>query len=316
MERAALGWAVHARGDDVAGAVLSRLGGSPSHEVMATIANADRLATQVVGRWLATGEGATAEEQVQLSGPGSLVGSIALDEFVKAYLVWREVTIDVLEEEAARLGCAAALVDEALTMVARSLDVSLVRMARQFESERRRLEDELAAERAKLAHQAMHDCLTGLPNRSFLYDRISRSLRAGSDPQANTALLFVDLDGFKGINDACGHEAGDRLLLEVADRLCSVVRPSDTVARLGGDEFVVLCERLESADAAFAVADRVLESLRSPFVLDGRSPQLSASVGIAVPEAGEGPEALLGRADAAMYVAKRRGDARVLAPAA
>ncbi|MCW2992429.1 MAG: bifunctional diguanylate cyclase/phosphodiesterase [Solirubrobacterales bacterium] len=316
MERAALGWALHARGDDVAAEVLRRLGGTPTLEVMASIANADRLATQVVGRWLATGEGATGDEHAQLSGPGALVGAITLDELVKAYLAWREVTIQVLEEEGARLGSDEALLAEGRVMVARSSDVSLVRMARQFEAERGRLAAELASERAKLAHQAMHDPLTGLPNRVLLYDRITQALSATGRYGGITAVLFVDLDGFKEVNDGCGHETGDRILVEVSDRLRSVVRPSDTVARLGGDEFVVLCERLDAHDEASAVADRVLDAVRFPFVAGDRTMALSASIGIAFPADGEQPDALVGRADAAMYVAKRRRDARELAPAA
>jgi diguanylate cyclase (GGDEF)-like protein len=221
----------------------------------------------------------------------------------------------VVQEEAERLAVGDELLSEALAMVGRSFDVSLIRMARQFETERGRLEDELADERSKLAHQAMHDCLTGLPNRILLYDRITRALGAARRYGTRTALLFVDLDGFKAVNDARGHEAGDRLLVEVAARLRCAVRPSDTVARLGGDEFVVLCERLDDADQAFTVADRLLEVLREPLAAGAGTVSISASVGIAFPEPGEQPDALVGRADGAMYVAKRRGDARELASA-
>jgi diguanylate cyclase (GGDEF)-like protein len=315
-ERAALGWALHRRADDVAAEVLHGLPGNPSYEVLASIAAADRLATQVVGRWLATGEGATEHEHEQLSGPGALVGIIDLPTLVKAYLAWRDAAVVILVEEGARLGCADGVLAEAREVIERSCDASLVRMARQFDAERGRLEQELADERGRLAHQALHDCLTGLPNRTLLYDRVAQSLHARRRYGGEIALLFVDLDGFKSINDRCGHEAGDRLLVAVADRLRHAVRPSDTLARLGGDEFIVLCDRLTDAAEAEGVADRVLAALREPFVLAAGTARLSASVGIAIARPGEEPDAIVSRADVAMYAAKRRGDARELATAA
>jgi len=314
-QRAALGWALHDRADDVAGRVLHGLEGSPSYEVLASIAEADRLATQVVGRWLATGDGATEEEHAKLSGPGSLVGIYPLPELVKAYLAWREAAMAVLAEQAEALGCDDALVAEARVVIERSCDAALVRMGRQFDQSRSRLEDELAAERAKLAHQALHDPLTGLPNRVLLYDRLEQALRASGRYGGAVALLFVDLDGFKTVNDRCGHETGDQLLVAVARRLQRAVRPSDTPARIGGDEFVVLCDRLPDADEARRLADRILETLRDPFLIARQRLALSASVGIALGAAGEAPDAVVGRADAAMYAAKRRGDACELAPA-
>src|SRR3954451_4209801 len=220
-ERAALGWALHRRADDVAAEVLHGLPGNPSYEVLASIAAADRLATQVVGRWLATGEGATEHEHEQLSGPGALVGIIDLPTLVKAYLAWRDAAVAVLEQEGARLACSDAVLAEARDVIERSCDASL----------------------------------TALPNRTLLYDRVAQSLHARRRYGGELALLFVDLDGFKGVNDRCGHEAGERLLVAVTDRLRHAVRPSDTLARLGGDEFIVLCDRLTDAAEAEGVAD-------------------------------------------------------------
>jgi diguanylate cyclase (GGDEF)-like protein len=311
--RAALGWAVHARGDDVAVEVLRRLDGQPPIEVLGSIAAADRLATQVVGRFLATGEGATEVEHAQLSGPGALINAIDLPALIKAYLAWREATIAVVDEEGARLRSPEALIAEAHHVIARSSDASIVRMARQFDLERRRLEEALSGERAKLAHQVMHDCLTGLPNRTLLYDRIGSALASLRRYGGTVGVLFVDLDGFKDVNDGHGHETGDRLLSVVAERVSTAVRPSDTVARLGGDEFIVLCDRLEEPGEAVAVAQRVLGALRVPFALPAGEATLTASVGIALAELGEAPDALVGRADQAMYAAKRRGDALELA---
>lgn len=312
--RVTLGWALHARGDDVAADVLRRIGGRLSFEVLARIATADRLATQVVGRWLATGEGAMEAEHAQLSGLGSLVNAVDLPALVKGYLAWREAAIAVLEEEGARSGCGESLLAEARQVIARSCDASIVRMVRQFELERSRLQDALAEERAKLTHQALHDYLTGLPNRPLLFNRIAHALHGADRYGGTVALLFVDLDGFKDVNDGFGHETGDLLLVAVAERLCVAVRPSDTVARLGGDEFIVLCDRLEDAGEATAVAERVLAALREPFVLPVGEAALTASIGIALASDDEAPDELVGRADHAMYAAKRRGDAHEVAP--
>jgi len=168
-------------------------------------------------------------------------------------------------------------------------------MSRQFDEERRRLQE-------ALAHQALHDGLTGLANRTLLFDRLEKALQAARRYGGWLALLFIDLDDFKAVNDSRGHDAGDDLLLEAARRLQEVVRPSDTVARLGGDEFVILCERLDgAADEAVAIAMRAREALEEA--------SLSASVGIAVATGAEDADMLVNRADHAMYAAKRRGGA-------
>jgi diguanylate cyclase (GGDEF)-like protein/PAS domain S-box-containing protein len=157
---------------------------------------------------------------------------------------------------------------------------------------------------SKLAHQASHDMLTGLPNRSEMLVLMGAAF-AAREPMA---LLFIDLDRFKWVNDSLGHEAGDLLLVEVADRLRRVLRPGDVVARLGGDEFVVLAHGVREVGTAVALADRVAEALRRPVRLPGeRESYASASIGIAIAGAGDGPETLLRDADTAMYQAKAAG---------
>jgi diguanylate cyclase (GGDEF)-like protein/PAS domain S-box-containing protein len=161
---------------------------------------------------------------------------------------------------------------------------------------------------AKLAHQAMHDPLTGLPNRTLFTDRMmlakARLRRGGS-----LGLMFCDLDYFKGVNDGFGHEAGDRLLIEVAQRLRSILRPSDTVARFGGDEFALLCEEIEPG-AAERIAERMKEAFSVPFLIDGCEVPLTASTGIALTtDPDVDPDQLLSDADLAMYAAKQRGRA-------
>ena len=168
---------------------------------------------------------------------------------------------------------------------------------------RRRIEEQLA-------HQAVHDALTGLPNRLLAAERLEQALARSSRTGSEVAVLFVDLDRFKLVNDSRGHAAGDELLVTVAERLRRVVRGSDVVARFGGDEFVVVCEDRTAAFEASRVAHRITEALRDPFVVDGQEVFLSASVGIAVSEGAGSPETLLRDADAAMYRAKEKGRSR------
>jgi diguanylate cyclase (GGDEF)-like protein/PAS domain S-box-containing protein len=162
---------------------------------------------------------------------------------------------------------------------------------------------------ATLTHQALHDALTGLPNRVLLLDRLGVALERFRRAGAACAVLFCDLDRFKVVNDSDGHQVGDRLLVECARRLGHVLRDGDTVARFGGDEFVVLCADLTDPGDAVAVAERIAEALRAPFVVDGREFFVSTSIGIAYPDMGSHPDALLRDADAAMYRAKERGRA-------
>jgi diguanylate cyclase (GGDEF)-like protein len=170
-------------------------------------------------------------------------------------------------------------------------------------AERQRLEQQLR-------HQALHDSLTGLANRRLLRDRVAQALSRVSRHGGQVAVLFIDLDGFKAVNDRLGHAAGDALLVAVAGRLLTGRRASDTVARLGGDEFAVLVEDVD-ADGATVVAERVVASLREPFVVAGQQVTVSASVGTALgPRASDLADDLLRDADMAMYMAKGAGKDR------
>jgi diguanylate cyclase (GGDEF)-like protein/PAS domain S-box-containing protein len=163
----------------------------------------------------------------------------------------------------------------------------------------------------RLAHQATHDPLTGLPNRTLLLDRLEMALARARRHHRRIAVLFLDLDHFKVVNDSLGHGLGDRLLVAIAGRLRATLRPDDTVARFGGDEFVVLCEDLAGRADAVAVAERLLAELAGPFTVDGAEVFVGASVGIAFPDHPDAdPETLIRDADAAMYQAKDRGRGR------
>ncbi len=187
---------------------------------------------------------------------------------------------------------------------------------------REEIEAELVRERALLAHQATHDPLTGLANRALLFARMEQVYaHAGREPDRRAGILFIDLDGFKPINDVHGHEAGDRVLMAVAERLKAAVRPTDTVARLGGDEFAVLCDPLATGDSACGIGERIRRALEQPIVLGaGTTVSVGASVGIAESPAAVGdPHQLLADADAAMYrvkVARRVGRDRAHTAAA
>jgi diguanylate cyclase (GGDEF)-like protein/PAS domain S-box-containing protein len=165
----------------------------------------------------------------------------------------------------------------------------------------------------QLRYQALHDPLTKLANRTRFADRLEHALLRSARTGHRVAVLFMDLDNFKGVNDSLGHTAGDKLLTGVAERAQSCLRPGDTIARLGGDEFAILIDDVETEDAATRVADRLFASMDVPFVLEGKELLVRASVGIALSGGTDttvDADSLLRDADVAMYVAKSRGKAR------
>jgi diguanylate cyclase (GGDEF)-like protein len=203
-----------------------------------------------------------------------------------------------------------------------ALDQLQTRLSREFAA-RAQLEREISEARAALAHartelagtraqelqaryQASHDALTRLPNRTLFLERLAQSLGTQSPPRQGLAVLFLDLDGFKPINDAHGHAAGDELLRVVASRLARSVREADTVSRLGGDEFACILQGLATADRAAALSMKLREAICLPCRLGDRMVQVGVSIGIALcPGDGTTSEELLLKADMAMYRAKR-----------
>ena len=201
-------------------------------------------------------------------------------------------------------------------------DESDVRLLETFASqvsvslENGRLEDSLAQLtelKEELRHQALHDSLTKLANRTLFSERVETAIAGCVNDDRFISVMFLDLDDFKTVNDSLGHAAGDELLIQVANRLRSYTRPGDIVARLGGDEFAILLEDLTSPQGSTDVADRVLVGMNIPFNLEGKELTVNTSIGIAFGGDGESPDQIMRNADAAMYAAKqsRKGTYRV-----
>jgi diguanylate cyclase (GGDEF)-like protein len=171
-------------------------------------------------------------------------------------------------------------------------------------TERKLLEDELT-------HRAFHDPLTGLPNRDLFMNRLTHAVSRIGRREKKVAVLFMDLDNFKYVNDSLGHKEGDRLLVVVTERLTTCLRPGDTLARLGGDEFTVLLENIAEEGEAINIAERISQALQNPVILNGHEVYATTSIGIVLAASGgDRAEALLQDADAAMYQAKRKGKSR------
>ena len=160
----------------------------------------------------------------------------------------------------------------------------------------------------KIAHLAHYDYLTDLPNRALLLDVLSHSVSLAKRNKRKVAVLFIDLDGFKIVNDTLGHDAGDLLLKGVSRRIKETLRESDTVARMGGDEFILVLDNIESAENALFAANKILSALSEPFDLMGRPGRVGGSIGISIfPDDSEAPVQLVKQADEAMYLAKQSG---------
>jgi diguanylate cyclase (GGDEF)-like protein len=271
------------------------------------------VSTMAFARWMA-GEGAEVAREVgqeswNIFGQLAAQRAAPLNEVTKRCLRWRDAAADAIDEIGAQLELSETALDRALSMLQRSLDVTLVRMCQSFEAERRRAHEELHRRQEELAFMATHDALTGLPNRTLILDRVEQMLVRARRNQTPVAALFVDLDNFKHINDTLGHGVGDQLLRAVAARLEAVVRDIDALGRLGGDEFVVVAEGMSLAAGPELIAERLLGALKQPFKLKGAENTrlvVTASVGVAMGDRATAEE-LLRDADIAMYRAKWDG---------
>jgi diguanylate cyclase (GGDEF)-like protein len=313
----ALGRALDRRSKDIAVSIADQwekkqgYWGTPQEaELRAEIIRITELGTCAVARFLITHESPTPRQAAAVSeiGRAPVDERVTLAGLTKLYLYWRDAAVQAVNEEADKLGSSQAVTEEALAVVRAGTDSSLVGMAKQFDVAYVQLHSKLAEEQARLAYLALHDTLTGLPNRALFLEQLTRALSASDRRKSQIAVLFVDIDHFKSVNDLAGHSVGDQLLTTVATRLQQVIRPGDTAARLGGDEFVVLCEDLRAGeDEAAAVAQRIRSALAVPMLFNGRALVTSASIGVAVAQPDDDPDVLLSHADAAMYRVKQNG---------
>jgi diguanylate cyclase (GGDEF)-like protein len=277
------------------------------------VASVCRTATMSVSQFIATGHAPSEENRRRMSNVGRAAANATVEfsEVTKIHLNWRDSVLGVLREESRRLEFSPETLHEANERVHSHFDWSLFVMAERFDLRRKELQSQLAEEQGRLAHQALHDPLTGLPNRVFFLERLAQAVDAATRRSIRSAVLFVDIDRFKAINDVAGHAAGDQLIVGVGNRLRDMLRPGDTVARLGGDEFVILCENLLDAQSeAIGIAERICSVMVKPFSTPNSELFTSASIGIAFVKPGDDPHVLVARADSAMYMAKQHGRAR------
>jgi len=244
--------------------------------------------------------------QVVRDDGDSPTGVLSVALVTKLNLWWKYATSLVLAEEAGRLGVSDGTLFEATQMVDRSCNSSMVRMAKQYDLELQDLH-------ARLVHLASHDQLTGLANRAVFLARLETAITRLARHPGGLAVVFIDLDDFKAVNDAFGHGSGDELLTVLGERFADLMRPEDTVARFGGDEFVALFEDLtDPANEAAVLAERLHQAVTEPLVIGGEPLHMTASIGVAVVTGVDcRSEEVLAQADMTMYGVKRAGRNRV-----
>jgi diguanylate cyclase (GGDEF)-like protein len=283
-------------------------GRRPSPEYVEKVRGINWLSTLFVARWMAFQIPVSDEEMGYISERGDIAASEqqSIVNVTRAYLIWRDTVCEILSEEADRLDTPANVLRYAQHIVRVSSDASLVQVARAFDLRMRRLALDLVAEREALQHLALHDPLTGLPNRVLVYDRITQAVLVAKRNQTEFAVLVVDLDGFKSVNDNFGHTAGDLVLQQISVRLVDAVRGSDTVGRWGGDEFVVVYAGVGDA-AARTMAARLVAAIKAPLDVEGQSVTVGATVGVSTyPGSGDDVHTLVDAADRDMYRVKGR----------
>ncbi|MGA2835259.1 MAG: bifunctional diguanylate cyclase/phosphodiesterase [Acidimicrobiales bacterium] len=279
----------------------------PARSRIASLGNAAAIdqETAIVGRSDDRGRPASTDDAAE-AAEAVPTGVLSVALVTKLNLWWKDATCLVLMEEAARLGISQRTLVMATDMVTASCNSSMVRMAKQYDAELQDLH-------ARLLHLASHDQLTGLANRAVFLARLETAISRIARHPGGLAVVFIDLDNFKAVNDAYGHGLGDELLTVVAERCTEQMRPEDTIARFGGDEFVALFQDLnDPAAEAHALADRIHRAIAEPIELGGGSVYMTASIGVAV-VTGEDCQSdeVLAHADMTMYGVKRAGRNRV-----
>ncbi len=314
-----LGLALGRRAEECARLVDQRMAASrwagkpPSRAYLDGREELSWFATLMVARWLAS---STRPEEAEMAwtsmrGRRAAEEELSIINVARGYLVWRDAAMEMLRAEAEKLASPAAVLNEALDTVRSSCDAALMRMSAEFDRHLQVVSEERKQLEEQLRHQALHDPLTGLANRTLFMDRLSHAMVRNGRTGVPVAALVIDVDDFKTVNDSLGHAAGDLLLVEVGRRLQSGVRAADTVARLGGDEFGVLLESVTDLGSVVETSRRMLAVFDAPCDLAGQRMTVTASIGLAIATTDtDGPLELIHNADIAMYVAKARGKAR------
>jgi diguanylate cyclase (GGDEF)-like protein len=312
-----LGFAIAARADECVRRTEARLhtlrwAGPPNKPYLEQRPAVIWFSTLLVARWLATDVDPSEGELGWISerGRSAAEGQVSIINIVRANLVWRDTLIVIAREEGKRLHTPRVVVDSVIDVVRYNCDSGIIRTVGVFDAHMAEVAQQLAAERATLRYQALHDALTGVANRSLLLKTLRATLQ-----QLGTgvcAVLILDLDDFKRVNDDFGHDAGDALLVHVCRRLQAAIRSTDTLARLGGDELCIVLAKVANLEEARIAATRIAQVFCHPFNLSGgRRTSMSASIGLATATADDTASAVLRRADAAMYRAKASGKACV-----
>jgi diguanylate cyclase (GGDEF)-like protein len=308
-----LGLAIGARADDCARLTEARLlsmqwVGGANLAYLARRPGVIWFSTLLVARWLATGVAPDAEDLHWISERGQRAAQeqVSVINLVRANLAWRDTLVAIVREEASHLHAPRSVVEATIRAVGYNCDSGIMRTLGAFDARLADVAGQLAAERMTLRHQALHDPLTGVANRALLMDSLRATLsRLGV---GHCAVLLLDLDDFKDVNDELGHEAGDALLVHVCDRIRAAIRPTDTLARLGGDELCVVLDHVTQADQARTAADRIAAAFHEPFSLSrGMRVSIGASIGVAMGTASDTADSVLRKADIAMYSAKASG---------
>ncbi|MGH9043593.1 MAG: putative bifunctional diguanylate cyclase/phosphodiesterase [Acidimicrobiales bacterium] len=305
-----LGLALRGRSDDIAQRVLGRWESSVEdpHERGApqVIFGLCTRGTAGIAQYLVSGDSDRIDGEA-----GSDLGPLNLIDLVRMHVCWRDVTIEVLREEAERLGSEPGAVELAQAVIRSGSDVALLRLAETFEQRPAQLEAELAEERARIDHMQAHHPLTGLPNREAYARRVNEAIELFERKSINTGLIFVDIDRFASVNDMVGYLEGDALLSTIGQRMAEVLRPNDMVSQMNGAHYVIICENLyEAHNEAVGIAKRIVEALNRPFEIGDREIFLSASVGISLVRPDDSAVAATARAERAARMAKLRGGGR------
>jgi diguanylate cyclase (GGDEF)-like protein len=313
--RSDLGVALGRRAEECAGTVDARMGASrwvgkaPTQAYLEGRQQVSWFATVLVARWLVS---SIRPDDAEMAWT-SLRGRIAAEEGLSIINIargYRDTAVEILFEEAQRLDTPSTVLAEALGAARSSCDVGLMRMNAEFDRQLRIVSEERKRLEDQLRHQAFHDALSGLANRALFMDRLTHAMERHARAEATVAVLVIDVDDFKAVNDSLGHLVGDQLIAEIGRRLQFSVRAADTVARFGGDEFAVLLENVADISTVIETTRRILAAFDTHFQLAERSMPVTASIGLAIATVDtDGPDGVVHNADIAMYVAKARGKA-------